>query len=75
MKNLTTPQAILCGFALIALAIASIPYSSNIVTPAQAYADRVSKVAICNEEGARCAEVSRSYYGTEPRGLFVQSGG
>ena len=57
MKNLTTPQAVLCGFALIALAIASIPYSSNIVSPAQAYTDRVSKVAICSQDGARCATV------------------
>ena len=57
MKNLTTPQAILCGFALIALAIVSIPHSSNIVSPAQAYADRVSKVAICSPDGARCAEL------------------
>ena len=68
MKNLTTPQAILCGFALIALAIASIPYSSNIVSPAQAYADRVSKVAICSQDGARCAEVTnmRDYGGVTP---------
>ncbi|MDG1272875.1 MAG: hypothetical protein P8P46_00275 [Alphaproteobacteria bacterium] len=36
MKNLTTPQAVLGGLALIALAVASIPYSSNIVTPAHA---------------------------------------
>ena len=68
MKNLTTPQAILCGFALVALAIASIPYSSNIVSPAQAYADRVSKVAICSQDGARCAEVTnlRHYGGITP---------
>ena len=57
MKNLTTPQAILCGFALVALAIASIPYSSNIVTPAHAYVDRVSKAAICSQDGARCVDV------------------
>ena len=31
MKNLTTPQAILCGFGLVALAIASVPFSSQIV--------------------------------------------
>ena len=37
MKNLTTPQSILCGFGLVALAIASVPYSSQIVKPA--YAD------------------------------------
>ena len=57
MTNLTTPQAILCGFALIALAIASLPYSSSVVSPAQAYADRVSKVAICSQDGARCVDV------------------
>ena len=33
MKNLTTPQAILCGLGLIALAIASVPYSSTIIKP------------------------------------------
>ena len=62
MKNLTTPQAILCGFALIALAIASLPYSSNLVSPAQAYTDRVSKVAICSKDGARCANVFTASY-------------
>lgn len=36
MKNLTTPQAIISGRALIASVIASIPYSSNIVMPAHA---------------------------------------
>ena len=33
MKNLTTPQAILFGFGLIALAIVTVPYSSKIVKP------------------------------------------
>ena len=56
MKNLTTPQAILGGLALIALAVASIPYSSNIVSPAQA-AGGVQKVAICNLEGDGCVRV------------------
>ena len=59
MKNLTTPQAILCGFALIALAIATIPYSSNIVTPAHA-AGGVQKVAICSLDGKRCARVTNT---------------
>ena len=36
MKNLTTPKAILFGLGLIALAIASLPYSSNITKPAMA---------------------------------------
>ena len=65
MKNLTTPQAILGGLALIALAVASIPYSSNIVSPAQAYADRVSKVAICSQDGAKCADLTTSMRGNE----------
>ena len=73
MKNLTTPQAILCGFALIALAIASLPYSSNIVTLAHA-AGGVQKVAICNTKGTRCAEVSGDMYGASYRSLFVKSG-
>ena len=57
MKNLTTPQAILCGFALIALAIASIPYSSSIVSPAQATSSDVQGVVICNPKGVMCAKV------------------
>ena len=56
MKNLTTPQAILCGFGLVALAIASVPYSSQIVKPAHA-SNGVNKIAICNENGSRCAAV------------------
>ena len=47
MKNLTTPQAILCGFGLVALAIASVPYSSQIVKPAYA-SSGVNKIAICD---------------------------
>jgi hypothetical protein len=54
MKNLTTPQAILYGFGLVALAIASVPYSSQIIKPALASAG-VNKIAICNESGPRCA--------------------
>ena len=57
MKNLTIPQAILCGFGLVALAIASIPYSSQIIRPAYA-SNGVQKIAICNESGFKCAEVS-----------------
>ena len=56
MKNLTTPQAILCGFGLVALAIASVPYSSQIVKPAYA-SSGVNKIAICNENGNGCAEI------------------
>ena len=59
MKNLTTPQAVLGGLALIALAVASIPYSSNIVTSAHAnppieVAEDVQKVTICNSNGLMC---------------------
>ena len=54
MKNLTTPQAILCGFGLVALAIASVPYSSQIIKPA--FADNgVQKVSICDEWRDNCA--------------------
>lgn len=55
MKNLTTPQAILFGFGLVALAIASIPYSSQVVTPALASSHGVHKIAICNSAGSACA--------------------
>ena len=44
MKNLTSDRP---SYAVsLALAIASLPYSSDLVSPAQAYTDRVSKVAI-----------------------------
>ena len=60
MKNLTTPQAILFGFGLVALAIASIPYSSQVITPAFA-SNSVHKIAICDETGTKCSNVlSRS---------------
>lgn len=36
MKNLTTPQAILGGLALIAIAIASLPLSSRFIQDAEA---------------------------------------
>ena len=68
MKNLTTPQAILCGFALIALAIASLPYSSNVVTPAHANTG-IQKVAICNKDGYGCANVVKKS-GTTLNGLL-----
>ncbi len=60
MKNLTTPQAILFGLGLIALAIASVPYSSNIIKPAFA-SSTVSKIALCNESGSRCTDFLRNY--------------
>ncbi len=56
MKNLTTPQSILCGFGLVALAIASVPYSSQIVKPAYAGYDDVQKVVICSPDGYNCGD-------------------
>ena len=56
MKNLTTPKAILFGFGLVALAIASIPYSSQVITPAFA-SNGVHKIAICDELGQNCANI------------------
>jgi len=56
MKNLTTPQAILFGFGLVALAIASVPYSSQVVTPALA-SNGVHKIAICDDTGSVCANI------------------
>ena len=47
MKNLTTPKAILFGLGLIALAIASVPYSSQIVKSAFA-SSGIQKVVICD---------------------------
>ena len=41
MKNLTTSKSILIGFGLIALSIATLPYSSKIVKPAFAVSNNV----------------------------------
>ena len=60
MKNLTTPQAILCGFGLVALAIASTPYSSQIIKPAYAN-NGVQKVVICDIDGHDCVDVLSNY--------------
>ncbi len=57
MKNLTIPQAILFGFGLIAIAIASVPYSNLIIKPAYA-TNGVNKIAICNKYGNRCASIT-----------------
>ena len=50
MKNLTTPKAILFGLGLIALAIASFPYSSKIVKPAYASSCDMRGVVYAIEE-------------------------
>jgi len=47
--ELTTPKAILIGLIFIAIAIASIPYSKNVVTAAHA-ASGIQKVEICGYE-------------------------
>ena len=60
---MTTPKAILIGLTCIAVAIASIPYSNNVVTPALASNHIVHKIAICNESGGTCAGVHKSRSG------------
>lgn len=57
--ELTTPKAILIGMSLIAVAIASIPYSKSVVGDAHA-ANGFTKVQICGYDyrgEARCAKV------------------
>ena len=55
---MTTPKAILIGLTFIAVAIASIPYSNNVVTPALASNHIVHKIAICDEYGYSCAGIA-----------------
>ena len=55
---MTTPKAILIGLTFIAVAIASIPYSNNVVTPA--LASGVTRVAICDVNGSSCADMNTS---------------
>jgi len=55
-KELTTPKAILIGMSLIAVAIASIPYSKSVVGDAHAAGGPVP-VIICGESG-NCAKVT-----------------
>ena len=54
--ELTTPKAILIGMSLIAVAIASIPYSKSVVTEAHAAneAQKVQNVTICSTNGIYC---------------------
>ena len=68
MKNLTTSKAILFGLGLIALAIASVPYSSQIIKPAFAKYD-IQKVALCDYNTMICAKVSID----ENLGVFANS--
>ena len=59
MENLTAPKAILFGLGLIALAIASVPYSSLLVK--DAYASNIQKVQVCGydllNDGLSCLGV------------------
>ena len=55
---MTTPKAILIGLTFIAVAIASIPYSSNVVSPALASSHMVHKIAICNTGGYSCVDIT-----------------
>ena len=70
MKNLTTPQSILFGFGLVALAIASIPYSSKVVSPALASSHGVHKIAICDETGSKCATIGYGNKNVYPLRIF-----
>ena len=65
---MTTPQAIVTGFALVALAIASLPYSNGLISPALA-ADKPMRVVICNELGYSCTNVS---YGGKLQVIDIQ---
>jgi len=62
MENLTAPKAIIFGLGLIALAIASVPYSSLLVK--DAHASRIQKVEICSSSGS-CAKVRYGYLQVE----------
>lgn len=57
MKNLTTPQAIFLGLTLIAVAIASTPYSHTIIKPAYA-SSKVQKITICEPSGFSCTKIN-----------------
>ena len=80
MENLTTPKAILFGLCLIALAIASVPYSSKLVK--NAYADNIQKVQICGysvigfdtKKGFDCVGIQKPFSNSMQKGygaLFV----
>ena len=62
--KLTTPYAVLVGFALVALAIASQPLTGSFVPEAWAQSNRPVQVAICDQYGYSCADVS-SFSGLE----------
>jgi hypothetical protein len=62
MTELTTPKAIFLGLSLIAVAIASVPYSREIVRKAQAATNDVQKIAICDRSGYPCAGINVNGY-------------
>jgi hypothetical protein len=64
--ELTTPKAILIGLSLIAVAIASIPYSKSVVRDAHAENARVTAVTICDRAGKYCG------FGTQEGPMFVR---
>ena len=66
---MTTPKAIFGGLALVALAIASIPYSTDIMKP------KLQKVVICDPKSpSLCASLRvKASKGTYTVGLFTSS--
>jgi len=67
---MTTPKAILIGLTFIAVAIASIPYSNNVVTPALASGHIVHKIAICEPlDPSKCAGINS--FGARQNKLLV----
>ena len=55
--KLTTPYAVLAGFALVAVAIASQPLTGLLVPEAWAQGDKPVEVAICDRSGSHCARL------------------
>ena len=54
--KLTTPYAVLAGFALVALAIASQPLTGSLVPEAWAQGALVQRVVICDIRGFDCVD-------------------
>ena len=54
--KLTTPYAVLAGFALVALAIASQPLTGSLVPDAWAQGSFAQKVVICAPDGFDCVD-------------------
>ena len=69
--KLTTPYAVLAGFALVALAIASQPLTGSLIPEAWAQSDRPVKVVLCNEYGFMCLDTLNPIPVTAPDGLRV----